>query len=283
MIDIEFYLTMALEKLADTLNSRVHEAIKYALLAGGKKVRSKLCLLTCEVEKGAFEFAIAPACALEMIHTYSLIHDDLPAMDNDDFRRGKLTTHKVFGEAIAILAGDALLTDAFLLLSDRTLLSSNLSADQRLDMVQILAHASGSGGMILGQNYDVENMQNDTYTWEDLKSMHRLKTGQLFAASLALGGIAAGSSRERCEVLAKAGELLGLAFQIADDLIDSLENTGKTPGKDLVQRKLTILRIMSAAEARKTLYSLTEESVALIAAPDSKLVNFIYTLLDRNF
>ena len=281
MTDVDPFLKIIMSKIFGERASTLRDAVCYSLFSGGKKVRSQLCFLVCKNENGVIDHAVIPACALEMVHTYSLIHDDLPSMDNDDLRRGKPTCHKVFGDAQAILAGDALLTDAFLVLSDTTFLPSKLNMEQRLLMVKILAEAAGAKGMILGQNFELHYSNKKNIGWDDLKVMHSHKTGKLFGAALAFGGIAAGVAKARVDELFEAGELLGLAFQIKDDLIDSSLNTGKTPGKDHIQGKLTVLKILSEAQAKEKLYSITEESLNLIKSANSDLEKYIYSLLGR--
>jgi geranylgeranyl diphosphate synthase, type II len=207
----------------------IHRAMRYSLFAGGKRVRPILCL---EAARAVADYApgvVEAACSLEMVHTYSLIHDDLPALDNDDFRRGRPTCHKQFGEAMAILAGDALLTRAFEVLDDARL-------------VRELATAAGTvGGMIGGQVADLEG-EGKTPTAELLESIHRAKTGALLRASTRMGAICAAADEALLEALTCYGTHIGLAFQIVDDLLDveqSSEALGKTAGKDAEQQKIT--------------------------------------------
>ncbi|HEX8984835.1 MAG TPA: farnesyl diphosphate synthase [Bryobacteraceae bacterium] len=207
----------------------IHRAMRYSLFAGGKRIRPVLCLEAAHAVSDSAPGAIPAACALEMIHTYSLIHDDLPALDNDDFRRGRPTCHKQFGEAMAILAGDALLTRAFEILDDARL-------------VHELATAAGTvGGMIGGQVADLEG-EGQAPTAELLESIHRAKTGALLRASVRMGAIAAGAGERELAALTCYGAHIGLAFQIVDDLLDveqSSEKLGKTAGKDAQQHKIT--------------------------------------------
>lgn len=211
----------------------LHKAMRYSLFAGGKRIRPVLCLEAAHTVAGHDVERIEDvACSLELIHTYSLIHDDLPALDNDDLRRGRPTNHKVFGEAMAILAGDSLLTHAFVVLGR--------AGDTRL--VEELAVASGTvGGMIAGQVHDIEG-EGQPPTAELLERIHRAKTGALLRASVRMGAIHAGASPEELSAISAYGEHLGLAFQIVDDLLDveqTSEQLGKTAGKDLAQGKIT--------------------------------------------
>jgi geranylgeranyl diphosphate synthase type II len=215
----------------------IHRAMRYSLFAGGKRIRPILCMEAARAVAGAAGDAVSAACALELVHTYSLIHDDLPALDNDDYRRGKLTNHKVFGEAMAILAGDALLTLAFQVLAELP-----VANDRKALLMAELATASGTvGGMIGGQVADLEG-EGQPPDAQLLESIHRAKTGALLRASLRLGAIHAGAAEEQYAALSGYGEHVGLAFQIVDDLLDVEESSaelGKTAGKDAAQHKIT--------------------------------------------
>jgi geranylgeranyl diphosphate synthase, type II len=215
----------------------IHRAMRYSLFAGGKRIRPILCLEAAHVVSDNSEGAISAACALELVHTYSLIHDDLPALDNDDYRRGKLTNHKIFGEAMAILAGDSLLTWAFQVLAELA-----AAPDRKVRLITELATAAGTvGGMIGGQVADLEG-EGKTPTAALLESIHRAKTGALLRASLRMGAIYAGATEEQYALLSCYGEHMGLAFQIVDDLLDVEESSaalGKTAGKDAQQHKIT--------------------------------------------
>ena len=217
--------------------STIHRAMRYSLFAGGKRIRPVLCLEAARTVADDVEGAVTAACALELIHTYSLIHDDLPALDNDDYRRGKLTNHKVFGDAMAILAGDALLTLAFQVLAELP-----AAADRKVRLIAELATASGTvGGMIGGQVADLEG-EGKPPDAALLESIHRAKTGALLRASLRMGAIFAGASETEYAALSRYGEHVGLAFQIVDDILDveaSSETLGKTAGKDAAQHKIT--------------------------------------------
>jgi len=235
----------------------IHRAMRYSLFAGGKRIRPVLCLEAARTVAGEVEGAVTAACPLELIHTYSLIHDDLPALDNDDYRRGKLTNHKVFGDAMAILAGDALLTLAFQVLAELP-----APADRKVRLMAELATASGTvGGMIGGQVADLEG-EGKPPDAALLESIHRAKTGALLRASLRMGAIYAGATDAQYAALSCYGEHIGLAFQIVDDILDveeSSEALGKTAGKDAAQHKITfpavygleVSRTMAEAECAR--------------------------------
>jgi geranylgeranyl diphosphate synthase, type II len=215
----------------------IHRAMRYSLFAGGKRIRPILCMEAARTVSDNVDGVASAACSLELIHTYSLIHDDLPALDNDDYRRGKLTNHKVFGDAMAILAGDALLTLAF-----QVLAGLNAPDDRKARLIAELSVSSGTvGGMIGGQVADLEG-EGKPPNAELLDSIHRAKTGALLRASLRLGAIYAGATAEQYIALSCYGEHIGLAFQIVDDILDveeSSEALGKTAGKDAAQHKIT--------------------------------------------
>jgi geranylgeranyl diphosphate synthase, type II len=227
----------------------IHRAMRYSLFAGGKRIRPILCIEAARAAGDDTDGVASCACALELIHTYSLIHDDLPALDNDDYRRGKLTNHKVFGDAMAILAGDSLLTLAFQVLAELP-----APADRKVALIAELAAASGTvGGMIGGQVADLEG-EGRTPTPELLESIHRAKTGALLRASLRLGAIYAGAGDASYAALSCYGEHVGLAFQIVDDILDveeSSEALGKTAGKDAQQQKITFPAVYGLAESRR--------------------------------
>ncbi len=216
----------------------IHRAMRYSLFAGGKRIRPILCLEAARAVADEAPGIERAACSLELIHTYSLIHDDLPALDNDDYRRGRLTCHKKFGEAIAILAGDALLTLAFEILASE----SAIPGERRAALVAELARASGTvDGMIAGQVFDLEG-EGQAPTAELLDRIDRAKTGALLTASVRMGAICAGADERSLAALSCYGRHIGLAFQIVDDLLDveqSSEQLGKTAGKDAAQKKIT--------------------------------------------
>ena len=217
----------------------LHRAMRYSVRAGGKRLRPILVIAGAEAVGGSAEQVMETACALEMIHTYSLIHDDLPAMDDDDYRRGMLTNHKVFGEAIAILAGDALLTLAFKLIA----LNGARTGDARIiaTLVTDIADAAGTDGMVGGQVVDIES-EGKGVDAETVDFIHTHKTAALIRASLCAGALIAGAHPRELAAIRESGEALGLAFQIVDDILDvegSTEELGKTAGKDAQQQKAT--------------------------------------------
>jgi geranylgeranyl diphosphate synthase type II len=236
---------------AETENpATIHHAMRYSLFAGGKRIRPLLAIAAAEAVSDAPVGIESAACVLELIHTYSLIHDDLPALDNDDLRRGRPTCHKVFGDAMAILAGDALLTLAFEVLAKL----EGVDAERRISLVRELATASGTvGGMIGGQVNDIEG-EGKFPTAHLLDSIHRAKTGALLRASVRMGAIYAGASAEQIEALTLFGEHVGLAFQIVDDVLDveqSSEALGKTAGKDAQQNKITFPAVYGIERSRE--------------------------------
>jgi geranylgeranyl diphosphate synthase type II len=232
-----------------TAPETIHRAMRYSLFAGGKRIRPILCMEASRAVANDAEGLVACACSLEMIHTYSLIHDDLPALDNDDYWRGKLTNHKVFGDAIAILSGDSLLTLAF-----RVLAELPTDGDRKARLTAELATASGTvGGMIGGQVADLEG-EGKPPEATLLETIHRAKTGALLRASLRLGAIYAGADERRYAALSCYGEHVGLAFQIVDDILDveeSSEALGKTAGKDAQQQKITFPAVYGPEESRR--------------------------------
>ncbi len=228
----------------------IHKAMRYSLFAGGKRIRPLLAIGAAEAVSDVPVGIESAACSLELIHTYSLIHDDLPALDNDDLRRGRPTCHKVFGDAMAILAGDALLTLAFEVLAKL----EGVDAERRIALVAELATASGTvGGMIGGQVNDLEG-EGKHPTVHLLESIHRAKTGALLRASVRMGGIYAGASTYQLHALTEYGEHIGLAFQIVDDILDveqSSEALGKTAGKDAQQHKITFPAVYGLERSRE--------------------------------
>lgn len=229
--------------------STIHQAMRYSLFAGGKRVRPLLAIAAAEAVGDSTDGVENAACSLELIHTYSLIHDDLPALDNDDLRRGRPTCHKVFGDAMAILAGDALLTLAFEVLAKL----HGVDAQRRIDLVAELATASGTvGGMIGGQVNDIQG-EGQTPTAPLLESIHRAKTGALLRASVRMGAIYAGAHEAKLAALTDFGEHIGLAFQIVDDVLDveqPSEALGKTAGKDAQQQKITFPAVYGLEKSR---------------------------------
>jgi geranylgeranyl diphosphate synthase type II len=237
---------------------KLFAAARYSLLGGGKRLRPVLALATTETVGGSLEAAMAPACALEMIHTYSLIHDDLPCMDNDDFRRGKPSLHRAFPEGHAVLTGDYLLTYAFEVLST----APKLTPEQRLRLITILSQRSGGAGMISGQVLDLD-VVGKKIDLETLKLVHRLKTGALLKASVEFGGIVANVPESQMALLQQFGEQIGLAFQIMDDVLDvtaSEQKHGKKTASDIANNKTTYVSLMGLEQSRALAQKLSDEA-----------------------
>ena len=260
------------ESLLDTLyrgggrcDAVLDEACRYSLMAGGKRVRPALTLEFCRLFGGDPQNALPFGAAVEMIHTFSLIHDDLPCMDDDDLRRGRPTSHKVFGEAYALLAGDGMALDAFGMAASNTA----VSPEARAQAVLLLSRAAGCGGMVRGQIVDMFG-EGNTLTYEELLFLHAHKTGALIRVAAQLGVLAAGFGVGSDEMEAAVGyaERIGLAFQVIDDILDatsSAETMGKSVGGDAAHHKNTFLSFKSIPEAQAFAESLTEEAVALVA------------------
>lgn len=257
----------------------IHEAMQYSLFAGGKRLRPILLLAAGETVDSPPEPLLPAACAVELIHTYSLIHDDLPVMDNDDFRRGKPTCHKVFGEGIALLAGDALLTQAFAVLSRIEAPPSKV-----IQAVNELAIAAGSQGMIGGQVVDMK-VEGCSANLEVINYIHSHKTGSLLRVCLRLGGILAGAAEEQLVLLTKYGENIGLAFQVTDDVLDvegDFKKTGKKSGMDTSRGKATYPACLGLEASRQRARELCREAGALArelgpkAEPLFKLANYVF-------
>ena len=246
-------------------------AMRYSLLAGGKRLRPVLTQAFCEVCGGSAEDALPFAAAVEMVHTYSLIHDDLPCMDNDDYRRGRLTNHKVYGEAKAVLAGDALLTAAFWQLT-----SAKLSCEKIVSAVQVLSHCAGELGMVGGQVLDLEAEQRPC-TEQDVYEIQSRKTGALISAACQLGVIAAGGTKEQLLAAQKYADALGLAFQIQDDILDVIGDSaklGKATGMD--GSKNTFVRLYGVEACKKMVASETERAIGALEAFEN--ADFLRTL-----
>jgi len=239
----------------DTTNSQpeiIHEAMRYSIFAGGKRLRPVLVLAGAECCGAKPETVLPTAAAMELIHTYSLVHDDLPAMDDDDLRRGRPTNHKVYGEAVAILAGDALLTKAFELISKNAKIRG-VPSKAVAEVVGLVSHGAGTFGMIGGQVVDLES-EHKTPDQEMLQYIHLSKTAALIAASVVGGGLYAGGSEDQVKQLRCYGQSIGLAFQIVDDILDvtqTSEQLGKTAGKDLASEKATFPALFGLEESRK--------------------------------
>jgi geranylgeranyl diphosphate synthase type II len=265
----------------------IHRAVRYSLFAGGKRIRPVLVLAAGEAVGGAREELMPLACAVEMVHTYSLVHDDLPAMDDDDLRRGKPTSHKVFGEAIAILAGDALLTRAFHLLAEVPEAWDDARVRRRLRAAAVLGEACGTTGLIGGQVMDLES-EGRAIGADDLECLHRAKTGALLSACVRGGAILGGAGAADLERLSRYASAIGLAFQVVDDVLDATEDAqrlGKTAGKDEAARKATYVSVHGLDEARALAAALRQEALEAIAplGPRGELLAAIARLIvDRH-
>lgn len=249
----------------------LHKAMRYSMMAGGKRIRPILCVAACEAVGGKATDLLPVACALEMVHTYSLIHDDLPAMDNDDFRRGRPTNHRVFGEAVAILAGDALLTEAFRLMASESL-RIIAGSDAVLDVISDLAKAAGSVGMVGGQVVDMES-EGKEIDLPTLEYLHTRKTGALILASIKGGAKIGGGTDKEIAALTRYGECLGLAFQIADDILDiegNQDEIGKDVGSDLEKGKATYPSIIGMAASKERAAELITMAVDSLSGFDEK-------------
>jgi geranylgeranyl diphosphate synthase type II len=275
-MDIKEYLSSRKEMIDKFLDSylpleefypqEIHKAMRYSLSAGGKRLRPILALASFETIKDDSSSILAIACAIELIHTYSLIHDDLPSMDNDDFRRGKPTNHKVFGEAIAILAGDALLTMAFSMMTD-SVFTKKINPDRLLKVISEISHAAGDRGMIGGQVVDIlsEHTEIDLKT---LEYIHTNKTGSLIRASVRTGGILAGANEEELRGVTIYGEDVGFAFQITDDLLDiegTREELGKETGMDSHKGKKTYPSMLGIEESKRKVRELVENALSALS------------------
>ena len=271
MFELKTYITQknqiidaALEKMLQDSPSTetLVKAMQYSLMAGGKRIRPVLCLAACEAVGGAPQQALTAACALEMIHTYSLIHDDLPAMDDDELRRGKPTCHIAFDEATAILAGDALLTLAFEVLSAVHITDGHHAA-RCLKVIHIISEAAGYQGMIQGQMLDIAS-EGRKLSAEELETMHRLKTGALIETSIACGALLGGADQQQKELLGAYGSKIGLAFQVADDILNVEGNPqlmGKATGTDQLREKTTYPSVLGIEAARDFSKKLVREAL----------------------
>lgn len=271
---------------ASTSPTTIHQAMRYSIFAGGKRLRPVLCLAAAEACGGKDEEALALAAAVECIHTYSLIHDDLPCMDDDDFRRGNPTSHKKYGEGIAVLAGDALLTIAFEIVA-------NAKAQPRYDtatLVRELADTSGSRKLIAGQVLDLEGEgKGATLTLAQLKRIHLGKTAALLTTSIRFGGMGANTTSKRLEALTVFGQSLGLAFQVIDDILDvtqTSEKLGKSAGKDEAVDKATYPSLMGLERSRREARKLTEKAMGALTvfgARGKRLAEIADYLLAREY
>ncbi len=278
--DLQSFLADSTQRVNDALDrylpsgrtrpATIHQAMRYSLFAGGKRIRPALCLAAADACGGKASEAMPLACAVECIHTYSLIHDDLPAMDNDDFRRGKPTSHKVYGEGMAILAGDALLTQAFEI-------AAQCRAWPRYshsDIVLELSRASGSLQLVAGQVADLEG-EGRKVSVSDLKYIHERKTSALLCCSVRLGGMSANCTPTQLEALTRFGYHVGLAFQVIDDILDVTQSSaklGKTAGKDNAAHKATYPAIVGLRKSRKIAADLTQTAFAALKPFKGKAV-----------
>ena len=280
-MDIEKYLDhkkkLTEKAMADlvpngkVLTGNLHNAMRYSLEAGGKRIRPVLALAACEAVGGSLDCVMPAACALEFIHTYSLIHDDLPAMDDDDYRRGKPTCHKAFDEATAILAGDALLTAAFEIMSRKDLFKG-VDADTLLGAAHDISKGAGAAGMVGGQLADME-AEGKTVDLPTLEFIHTHKTGALILASVKAGAKLGGAGKDELLSLVKYGEFAGLAFQVADDILDvtaSTETLGKDAGSDEARGKATYPALLGLKEARERAAELLKRALESLDGFDEK-------------
>lgn len=272
-MDLKFYFKEQSARIDEALDRflpsetelphSLHKAMRYSIFAGGKRVRPILMLAACQAVGGDPERAVPAACAMEMVHTYSLIHDDLPAMDDDDFRRGNPTNHKVFGEALAILAGDALLTEAFKLVSD-VRFAVGCAPSALLAVIHEIASCAGSYGMVGGQVIDMESEGCKDIDIATVQYIHTHKTGALIKASVVAGALLGGADPERLAAVTRFGEAAGLAFQIADDILDiegTTEEIGKDAGSDQARGKATYPSVIGLNAAKDEAKAMMDEAL----------------------
>lgn len=270
----------------DCPQQNLYKAMKYSLSAGGKRLRPVLSLAVCEMFDEDYKIALPYACAIEMIHTYSLIHDDLPAMDNDDFRRGKPTNHKVFGEAMAILAGDGLLNYAFEIMNQDAL-NNNTHFDRKIRAMAIISNASGVSGMVGGQVVDIES-EGKEISSELLTYMHSKKTGALIKAPILSAAALCNANTEEFNLLEQYAEKVGLAFQIKDDILDlkgNFQDMGKLTGKDAAIGKQTFVTLYGIEKAEKILAKTAQDarsSVQKLKLDSEFLEELVSYIVTRN-
>lgn len=247
----------------DEAKTKLRQSVLYGIHPGGKRLRPILCLAASELICENYENALPVACAIEMIHTYSIIHDDLPSMDDDDTRRGKPANHKVFGEAVATLAGDALLTDAFNLMTEK-LLEKGVPPELTLRVISIISEAAGSKGMVLGQALDLEMDGNKRLSVDGILNAYLMKTAKMIAASVLSGAIIAGAENKELLRLKSYSEKIGVAFQIKDDIIDAAgsDDTAREPGKRAAVKKHTYVSVMGVQASKKKVSELTNYAIA---------------------
>ncbi len=268
----------------DQRPSTIHSAMRYSVFAGGKRLRPILCIAAAEACGGELEDALPPACAVELMHTYSLVHDDLPAMDDDDLRRGRPTCHKVYGEGMAVLCGDALLTEAFIVIS-------RAKATKRYGAREYVAELASTGGslkLIGGQVLDLEG-EGKKLEKEALIRIHEAKTAALLTTSLRLGGMTANAKPEKLQALSDFGYALGLAFQVIDDILDVTQSTevlGKTAGKDAAVEKSTYPSVLGLEDSRKEAAKLTRQALDALeplGKKSARLREIAAHLLEREY
>jgi geranylgeranyl diphosphate synthase type II len=280
-LDLSIYLQKKKELIDEALDiylpspngyaSTIHKAMRYSLLGGGKRLRPILTIASCELVDGDSDSVLPFACAIELIHTYSLIHDDLPAMDNDDYRRGNLTNHRVFGEAAAILAGDALLTEAFRLMTDSKTIFK-LNTPVVLDVINDIAYAAGVCGMIGGQIVDLESEGKEVFL-PDIEYIHTHKTGHIIRASVMTGVKLGGGTEEEIELLSEYGKAIGLAFQIIDDILNvegDKAELGKSVGSDAKKGKATYPGVLGIDDSRRSANLLIDKAIGFLEKFDDK-------------
>jgi len=287
LAEVERALEETLSFPEDKLQRTVVDAMRYSVLGGGKRIRAVLALEVCKALGSDKQKAMIPACALEMVHAYSLIHDDLPCMDDDDVRRGKPSCHIKFGEDIAVLAGDGLQTLAFETLSSDSAVEK-LGADKCIALVRCLSNAIGENGMLGGQTIDIM-YEGKQLNEKDHREMAAMKTGALLTAAVECGCIAAGASKEQTDIAKRFGMAMGTAFQIIDDILDVVSDTetlGKPAGSDIKENKNTFVTMLGLEGAKAEAKKLTDESLELLGllCPDNEfLPHFICRLLERTF
>lgn len=262
--EVNQYLTTYFQDKND-YNKLIYEAMAYSINVGGKRIRPILMLLTYSMYKSNYKNILPMACAVEMIHTYSLIHDDLPCMDNDDLRRGMPSNHKKFGEGVAVLAGDALLNEAF-----NVMLSCDIEHSVKIETMKILSYSSSAEGMIGGQIVDILS-ENRSISEKELYYMHSKKTGELIRSSIVCGAILGGASKEEIKILDEYGKKLGLVFQIKDDILDvegNKEKLGKNVNVDSDNDKTTFVTLYGIEQCKRMAKNITDECFKLLYSLD---------------
>ena len=247
----------------DDAKTKLHQSILYSIHPGGKRLRPILCLAASELICGSYENVLPAACAIEMIHTYSIIHDDLPSMDNDDIRRGKPANHKVFGEAVATLAGDALLTDAFNLVTEK-LIEEGVSSELILRVISVISEAAGSKGMVLGQAFDIEMEGIEDPSVNEISNTYLMKTAKIITASVLSGAMLSGAGERELLKLKSYSEKIGIAFQIKDDILDVVGSHGtKQESRDKAGvKKHTYVSVMGVKKSKAKVSELTNQAMA---------------------